>query len=877
MKYLFCAISLLLSLTCLRAQPLTGSSNEEQLQIAADSARANQNWVIALENYDKLYDETEDQQYLALTALMNYQLRDIASATRQYKQIFRRLEATDSTLNEHRFYYARALKMAGDYEEAQTYFENFLLHNADTTLEKYTRLGLEGIRLYRDRPEETSEVSLELLDRKVNSVFSEYSPVLTEDGNTLYFSTWDASKAIPQDGSEESYSQVFRATRDDEGEWDRPEALGVEVNRPGVQTANPALSADGRRLYYNRMRMESNKILEAKIYVSDVEDDGWKSGNPVSGINSDDHLVLQPTPGELFGREVLFFVSDMDGGFGGLDLYYANFEGEGRFGNPINLGPEINTFADDITPFYFDGTLYWSTDGRPTLGGKDLFYSAWDGNAWSPPENMGAGFNSTVDDKSLSVYGDGLVGFMTSNREGGRSVKSKTCCDDIYGFEVASLYANLVAGMFNEDKEPLMQGTVELQPIVDGEEAGLGSQKTRDDGNRFDFGLELETMYLVKASHPGYFPDSVEVNTLGLLESKEIQHIFFLKADPNYDDGSGDGDGTPVYDTISVEEAVVLEHILYDLDKSDILPESEGDLQQVVNIMNQYPEMVIELGSHTDTRGEDDYNLGLSKRRSASARKWLIIQGGINGRRIKTQGYGETVPQTANARLAERISFLNEGDVITDGFIAGISDPDQKELAHRLNRRTEFKVLEGPDEIIIRRDVIERRLESPQRQSNPAPTQQTVPRKTSKPASTSGTVQASTQPTQGTEPPKITRFSSLYGKGDISGLPVLQFDRREVDLGEVPHGETREFEVTFTNHGSVPAKVMLIQACACTTIDHNNSTVYQPGDSGTLHVTFDSTEKEESETITIDVFLEQEDKEGIPILEMVEYQYILLK
>ena len=355
------------------------------------------------------------------------------------------------------------------------------------------------------------------------------------------------------------------------------------------------------------------------------------------------------------------------------------------------------------------------------MGGRDLFYAAWDGNKWSTPENMGVGFNSTVDDQSLSVYGDGLVGFMTSNREGGRSVKSKTCCDDIYGFEVASLYANLVVGLFNEGKEPLTQGTIELQPIVNGEDAGLGSQKTRDDGNRFDFGLDLETMYFVKASHPGYYPDSVEVNTLGLLESKEIQHIFFLKVDPDYDDGSGKED-VPVYDTIAVQESIVLENILYDLDKSDILPDAEGDLRQVVRIMEQYPDMVIELGSHTDTQGEDDYNQGLSKRRSASARKWLIVQGGIDGRRIKTQGYGETVPQTANARLAERISFLSEGDVITDGFIAGLETTEQKDLANRLNRRTEFKVLEGPDEIIIRRDVIERRLEAPERQSLPTTT-----------------------------------------------------------------------------------------------------------------------------------------------------------
>ncbi|OAV42872.1 OmpA family protein [Lewinella sp. 4G2] len=888
MRYFFSAL-LLLSGICaaeLAAQPLAGTSNVEQLQLAADSAYANQNWYVALENYDKLYDETDDDAIIPIKALINLKLRDIASATRGYKQVFRRMEASDTTYNEHRFYYGQALKMDGQYDDARTYFETFLMHNTDERMAEFANLELEGIRLYRDAPQETSEVALEILGKSVNGAFSEYSPVLTADGNTLYYSTWKSSSEVVQDGEEDSYSRIFRSTKSEKGEWGKPEALGKEVNRPGVQTANPALSIDGRRMYFNRLRMESNRIAEAKIYVSDVEDDGWKSGNPVGGINSNKHLALQPAAGELFGKEVIFFVSDMDGGFGGLDIYYATYEGEGRFGNPINLGEEINTIGDDITPFYFDGTLYWSTDGRPTMGGKDLFFSAWTGNSWTKPENMGTGFNSTVDDKSLSVYGDGLIGFMTSNREGGRSVKSKTCCDDIYGFQVAEIFADLVVGVFNEAKEPLTVGQVKLQPTRNGSDDGLGQQKTRDDGNRYDFGLELETEYSVTATSQGYFPETVEINTLGLTESKEIQHIFFLKRDPSQPlpgeegdgsgdgDGNGDGSGTPVFDTIQIEEAVVLENILYDLDKSDILPEAEGDLRQLVQIMEQYPDMIIELSSHTDTRGPDDYNQDLSKRRSASARKWLIIQGNIAGPRIKTKGYGETQPQVVSARLAERTGFLAEGDVITDALIASLATEEQKELAHRLNRRTEFKVLEGPDNIIIRRDVIERRLEGADRQSLPTeakPTRQ--PRRVTPTVQPTGTSAA----LQRMDPPKINRFSTLFGQEDISGLPILKFDRREVDLGDIKHGDSAEFEVSFVNRGTAPAKVMLISACDCTTVTHDNAKTYAPGEGGTLHVLFDSTEKEEDETVTIDIYLEQEDKKGVPILEMVEYKYHLLK
>lgn len=855
MKYTFATLLLLAFALPVVAQPLSGSSKEEQLLIVADSASRTTNYVDALENYELAYDQNDDLPLRPTIGLMNLNLRDIAGAVRTYKQVFRRAEASDTTNNIHRYHYARALKMDGQYDEARTYFEGFLLHNTDERLETLTKLELEGIELYKDAPTETGEVTLENLGRKVNGSFSEYAPVLSGDGKILYFSTWKSSDIVVQgDANDEAgFSRIFMTERkvDDEGKvtYGKVSALDKEVNRPGLHTANPALSADGRRLLYNRIRMASNGIAEAKIYVSDVEDDGWKSGNPISGINGD-HLALQPTPGELFGKEVLFFVSDMDGGFGGRDIYYATYEGEGKYAQPVNLGPTINTLADDDTPFYFDGTLYFSSNGRPTMGGFDLFYAAWNGSEWSSPENMGTGFNSTVDDQSLSVFGDGLYGYMTSNREGGRSVKSKTCCDDIYGFQIAAIFADLEVGVFSEEKQPLNNGTVQLQPLLNDSPNGPGSQKTRDDGNSFSFGLDLETVYYVVASHPGYYPDTIEINTLGLEESTNLRKPLFLKPLPV--------PPPPAVEEVIRMQPITLENILYDFNDAKILPDAEPDLQYLQSLMEKYPDMVIELGSHTDTRGKDGANQNLSERRASSARKWLVAKGGIAANRIKTKGYGEAVPQTANARLAERIDFLNEGDILTDEFINGLPDEDTKERAHRLNRRTEFQILEGPTSIEVRMDVIERKEEGTDRGTEPraaAPVQQPVQ----------------------VDPPVITRFSSLFGQKDITGLPVLQFDKRELELGEVAKGDTRSFDYTFTNVGKVPAKIMLIQACDCTTYDHNNAKTYQPGESGTIKITFDSKDKDEDETITIDIFLEQNDKNDAPILEMVEYTFKLKK
>ncbi|WP_168797543.1 OmpA family protein [Neolewinella litorea] len=828
------------------AQPLAGSSNLEQLLAAADSARVSYNWSVALDNYQQAYDIEEDEDLLPLIAQMNYELRDVAAGIRGYTRAFRKTEALDSTNNIHRFYFGRLLKMDRQYDEAVTYLQNFLQFNRDSVLGILARAEIEGARLYRDAPTETGEVELELIDRSVNTVWSEYSPVLSPDGNSLYFATVKATSPVElvDANDSEKFIRIFRSEKSEEGDWERPEPLEAEVNRPGVHTANPNVSADGRRLYYNRLLMNSNKVAQAKIYYSDVDDDGWKSGNPVSGINSDDYLALQPATGELFGNEVLFFVSDMPGGFGGYDIYYATYEGDGRYGSPVNLGETINTVGDETTPFYFDGTLYFSTNGLPTMGGTDLFYSTWNGSNWSAPTNMGPGFNSSVDDQSLSIYNEGLVGFMTSNRPGeGRSVKSQTCCDDIYAFEVPRLYANLVVGLFNTDRQPLNNGTIELQPIRNGRPVGSGSQKTRDDGNRFDFGLDLETEYSIVASHPGYFPDTVELSTLGLQESKSFEQVFFLRVDPST---------IPVYDTIQIEESIALENILYDLDKSDIRPDAEGDLQVLADLMKEYPDLVIELSSHTDFRGQDRYNESLSKRRADSARRWLITKGGIEAARIKFAGYGETQPLVVSERLSQRTGgVFTAGDTLSEPYINALPTNEQKELAHQLNRRTEFKVLEGPTEIIIRRDIIERVIDGANRNGNPKP---------------------AAGPSL---PDSISPMSSLHGKpaAEVAGLPVLVFEQRNIDLGAVRKGEQKSFTYSFINRGSVPAKVMLIQACDCTTVTHDDSKVYQPGERGTIAVTFDSTEKEEAETLGIDIFLEQSHPNGRPVTEMIEYRF----
>lgn len=881
MKNYFLLLLICCSVAQLAAQPLAGSSTYEKLIESAELAESQLNWSAALDKYKEAYEKEEDEELVSKMAKLNYELRDYNSAQRDYKRVFRKIEPTDSTFNDHRFLYGRSLKIMGEYDDAIMVLQDFLRHATDKDLRTLAEREITGAELAQNTNMETSEVKVETAGRQINGSFSEYSPALSTDGKTLYFSTWDASEVVvPVDPNDpKNFSRIFMSNQKEgkkgEKEWDKPEVLGEEVNRPGAHTANPAISSDGRRMYYNRIEFTGNVATKSELYVSDVEDTGWKSGNPVTSLNGD-YLILQPAMGELFGGEVIFFTSDMPGGTGGLDLYYAPYEG-GSFGDPVNLGPTVNTVGDDMTPFYFDGTLYFASTGYPTFGGSDIFYSVWNGSNWSTPENMGPGFNTSQDDQSFRLYGDGYVGFLTSNRLGGRSVKSKTCCDDIYGFQIARLYADLVAGIFTDDRKPLVGGSMRLVS----QNGGGGDTKQNPDGNAFNFGLELENEYLLIADHPKYYPDTFEFNTLGLAETKHYEQRFFLKARPV-------PPPKPVFDTLTLEKAIVLENLLYDFNKANIRPDAEQDLIVLQGFMDTFPDMTIELGSHTDARGKDSYNLDLSKRRADSARRWLI-QKGISPERIKTQGYGKTVPQTVNDRHVELYDWLPLGQVLTEQYINGLPTEEQQEVAHQLNRRTEFKILAGPTSFIYKREIFERKEEQKNRKSLPQQGVEAVQENGSSPTSAATlksptqaqpqpkTTAAAIQKAPAGDTIKISELSSLYGQKDISGLPVLQFEHRKYNLGPVKKGQKRQFSYTFTNRGKVPAQVMLIQACECTTTEHNNAKIYKPGQSGTIEVTFDSTEKDEDETITIDIFLEQVDKKGVPILEMVEYSFKLIK
>lgn len=829
-------------------QPIHQGSYNKKVQ-TAKLAMEKYDYAQAIEKFEVAYEDGDKpDSLLPYMADLYFKTRDYGRAARYYRRVLRK----DKTGQYNHLYYdyGRALKMDDKYDDAEEAFIEFLAYNDNDSLETLARAELEGIRMAPNMPEKSRGVELENIGRDVNSKQSEYSPILNPQEKLLYFVAFDTDDpvAMLEDGVAEFPARVFTTTKEEEGDdWQEPAPLTTKVNREDEHVFNVTISPAGDRLYYTRGLIQGMELLSSRMYFSEGRGTSWSGAQEVQGINGD-YIVKNPTVGELFGREVLIFASDMPGGYGGFDLYYATRTGEGEYADPVNLGKVINTLGDDETPYYLDGTLYFSSTGHPGLGGFDIFFSVWDGSNWSEPQNMGKGFNSPENDLYFTMDASGYNGFMVSNRagQGNRSLQNRTCCYDIYTYSIPEVYIDLVAGIFSEAKKPIKGGTVALY-TMENDVPGSPQRKNNPKGNRFDFELAKEMPYMVVASAPDYYPDTATLNTVGIRESKTFEQRFFLKAKPK-------PAPEPEFDTIAMEEAIVLENILYDFDSDRILREAESDLEVVYELMAEYPEMKIELSAHTDNRGDDNYNMDLSQRRAESARRWLVRKE-VPRRRIEAKGYGETRPYTVTARTAAQYDFLKEGDVLTGSFINELKSKEQQEVAHNLNRRTEFKILEGPKTITIKRTRLKKK------ESGQAPGRNKQYRKESSfsPQAASGTLQ-------------ISPLSSLYGLKSLQGLPVMVFEEREVDFGTVKQGEKRRHTFTFTNKGDVPVEIDLVSACECTTVDYPRQPV-KPGTKGAIDVVFDSAEKEEAEEIVIDIFLETEHPQGGPIFEQLKYTF----
>lgn len=547
------------------------------------------------------------------------------------------------------------LQRKGRYAEAIKQYDSYLAYNPSSQLAFNGIEGSNNAPLWKKSPTRYEVKRME----KFNSRRSEFSPMLTgEKHDQLYFaSSRTKNKEAKLNAITGQYNNnFFQVKQDEKGNWLSPVELEDEVNTD-FDEGTPSFTADGNTMYYTYCSQDETGNRTSEIYVSNRSSAKWGKGSRVNIVK--DSITALGHPSISPDGKYLYFVSDAVGGFGGKDIYRCKISGS-ETGPMENLGEEINTCGDEMFPYVRDSvTLYFASNGHPGMGGLDLFKATKDslGN-WSV-ENMGFPINSSSDDFGITFEGKKEKGFFSSNRNDAKGF------DHLYSFEKPVITVHIEGFVNDVDEYPIENAIVRIV----GRDGLNAKVPTKKDGS-YQVELERDIKYVMMASAQGYLNQNYELHTSP--EEKNETYIVDFYLSP-------------------ISKPVVIENIFYDFDKATLRPESKKALDEMIKMLNDNPNVTIELGAHTDRKGSDKYNERLAQRRAQSVVDYLIA-GGIAQDRLEAKGYGESVPKTINKRMAKQYDFLNEGDVLSEEFILKLS-PEQQEIADQINRRTEFKVI----------------------------------------------------------------------------------------------------------------------------------------------------------------------------------------
>lgn len=476
----------------------------------------------------------------------------------------------------------------------------------------------------------SSKKNYELKNLAINSEYSEFSPMFLDSNQVVYASAKDSSffNTRRYKWNDQPYLDLYVAKINEESQ-DLKDAIKFSKNiNTKYHEASVTFSPDNTTMYFTRnnygkkLKRDKNGVNHLKIYVSQKIGDEWTDAVEVP-FNSDEystgHPALSPD-----GKK-LYFVSDMPGTIGQTDIFVVDVLEGNTFSEPRNLGPEINTERKEMFPFINETKLYFSSDGHIGLGGLDIYeasYSQEEG--FQEAKNVGQPVNSNLDDFSYIVNEENQQGYFASNRAEGKGD------DDIYSFkrliveevpEISNAIAGVVTEMITGDIMP--QAMIEL---LDENGIKLKEMVSDDEGNFIFEDLEADTKYTVQVKKDDYFENiqnvtTVENDTVNVdLKMKRLQEMIAIE------------DGIKKLKT---------EMIFFDFDKSYIRKDASNELDKLVEVMNEYQNMVIKIESHTDSRGAPEYNKYLSDKRAKSTRDYIISKG-ISPERIQSAiGYGE--------------------------------------------------------------------------------------------------------------------------------------------------------------------------------------------------------------------------------------------
>jgi peptidoglycan-associated lipoprotein len=636
----------------------------------ADEAFDALQYSLAIDKYKKAYTKVkknkEEKNRITSQLAECYRLTsNYKRAEISYKQLIKR--GWEKKNPEILLRYAEMLKINGKYEESVA---QYLAYAEKVPDDPRGVRGAESTALIPEWIENPSKYEVTNI-KKINSRESDFAPAFTSANyNEIVFgSTRDGATGKETDEwTGQNFSDLFVSKLDRKEEWSAPVLFDQsETVNTKANEGTPAFSFDFKTLYFTRCHNDAKKESGCQVYKARRTGRNW--GEPemvdIKGVDTMS-TIGQPTVSE--NELIIYFAAEKKGGFGGKDIWVAfrDSKTEG-FKRPKNIGEIVNTPGDEMFPFLRnDTTLFFASDGHGGMGGLDIFVTTIDtaGN-WGQPENLKYPMNSTSDDFGIVFHPDKEFGYLSSNRKGSRGKE-----DIWYFIEPPLLFT--ISGTVTDDRTlfALENATVKLIGS-----SGLSVSTITNEAGYFTFGnsqVDVNTTYEIIVTKPNYLNNKGTVTTVGVEFSKDFEKNIVLQPIP--------------------AEPVVLPDILFDLAKWDLKPQYQDSLQGLIQTLRDNPSLVIELASHTDLRDSQESNDVLSQRRAQSTVDYLIIRG-IEPARLVAKGYGERAPRELKRTYNRNGVVFEEGSILDEEFINALATVKEKEAAHQLNRRTEFRVL----------------------------------------------------------------------------------------------------------------------------------------------------------------------------------------
>lgn len=599
----------------------------------------------SIDTYEKLIEKDFNSDYAQRKLADAYiMLRQPEKALPIYEQVVQQ----ENVPSEYFLYYAQTLRANGEYKASKEWMKKY--KDAGNKEDSRVKLFFKNDDLASAIFNSAEKNTIQELD--INTEYNDFGAAVVND-KLVFASSRHVAAAVKRvyAWDNQPLLDVFEVdlATDSLGTANIPKKIDGGVNT--LHHDGPAaFNADGTKMYFSRNNYHDSKkmndeegIMHVGIYTSDFVNGEWTAAKPVS-LNNPNYVVYHPSVSS--DGTTLYFASDKSGGIGGTDIYKSSINSDGTIGEPVNLGPIVNTEGNEGFPFiHTDGNLYFSSDGHVGLGLMDVFVSVLDENDQIVNViNLAEPINSKKDDFAYYLDAEGFKGYVSSNRKGGQGG------DDIYGFtRIPPL--TLKGQIFDLVNNDPIEGAKVVLARENGEEI---TYFTTGVNGYYEHIIPRDENYILKGSKKKYQNIEKNFSSFGLEKKQELIVDLNIGLAPIED----------------VEILADLGIIYFDLDKSNIRPDAALELDKVVALMQKYPEMVIRLESHTDSRANDAYNMALSDRRATSTYKYIIEQG-IEPERIPTyEGFGES-------QLVNKCS---------NGVWCSKED-------HQLNRRTEFIIL----------------------------------------------------------------------------------------------------------------------------------------------------------------------------------------